>query len=519
MAAKTEDKKDASTPLTISYSYDDAGRMSADSSGKTYSYDDAGRLTSVTQGGQQEQFAYDGLSRLISGQGLSGEATYYYDSQGRMVIRSETGGSENLFLPFGTSPEVGALYTDGTLAYSYVSEPTGKHLSQEDGEDNITYPFRSPRSDVLALVSTDGNITDTYAYEPFGEMEDGYSAGGTPFLFQDDYLDQITSFYQMQARWYSPDTALFLSTDPKMGDAGDPSLRSPYAYCADDPVYNADASGQSLLGTILGFGIQVLSALTILQGGPRRVLGNIKRIAARAIASVKGDVLEPWKRPPRDPNYPAEYQPDYDPRIWNTGTDLQDAENTLPNLYTQFEWTPTGDRPALAAAHLLLGAVELLTGALAAQARSSYAYDLAEQGLKNVKRSWDLAQTTGGGWTPTYWAHRTGLARFLSELLPRSSREFQGEYYTQEMFAKSDNPKFGGGNSTLPGLPPGARIVVTQGAEEFDKKVNRQPYDPNAIKAIAYPPYFYPDETMVLESMSCNPSYVVDANGLPERVN
>jgi hypothetical protein len=31
-----------------------------------------------------------------------------------------------------------------------------------------------------------------------------------------------------------------------MGDASDPSLRSPYAYCADDPVYNSDPTGNGI---------------------------------------------------------------------------------------------------------------------------------------------------------------------------------------------------------------------------------------------------------------------------------
>jgi hypothetical protein len=50
----------------------------------------------------------------------------------------------------------------------------------------------------------------------------------------------------MQARWYDPSTSLFTSEDPQMGDAADPSLRSPYAYCADDPVFNSDPTGKGI---------------------------------------------------------------------------------------------------------------------------------------------------------------------------------------------------------------------------------------------------------------------------------
>ncbi len=112
------------------------------------------------------------------------------------------------------------------------------------GTPALTYPFRSPRGDVLALIGQDGNITSAYAYEPYGEMEEGYAAEGTPYLLQDDYRDPQTDLYQMQARWYDPQAALFTSQDPALGDATDPILRYTYAYCGADPEYNPDPSGR-----------------------------------------------------------------------------------------------------------------------------------------------------------------------------------------------------------------------------------------------------------------------------------
>jgi RHS repeat-associated protein len=86
-------------------------------------------------------------------------------------------------------------------------------------------------------------LEKTYAYSPCGETEEGYTQEGTPFLYQDDYLDPSTSLYHMQARWYDPQSSLFSSPDPQMGEAQDPSLRYPYAYCAGDPIGNSDPTG------------------------------------------------------------------------------------------------------------------------------------------------------------------------------------------------------------------------------------------------------------------------------------
>ncbi|MBC7247847.1 MAG: RHS repeat-associated core domain-containing protein [Actinobacteria bacterium] len=97
----------------------------------------------------------------------------------------------------------------------------------------------------MALLDRAGNPTRTYAYSPYGETEEGYAEEGTPFLFQDDYLDPGTSLYHMQARWYDPASSSFLSPDPEMGEASDPQARLPYAYCGGDPVYNSDPEGKT----------------------------------------------------------------------------------------------------------------------------------------------------------------------------------------------------------------------------------------------------------------------------------
>jgi RHS repeat-associated protein/uncharacterized repeat protein (TIGR01451 family) len=247
----------AEASATVTYAYNTAGRLTSDTSGNTYAYDAAGRMTQAQGPRGLTSLAWDGLSRLTCAETPSGEITYAYDNLGRMLAREQADGTTtetSLSLPFAQSQEAAAVYDpagagSGTLLYSFVCGPSGTHLSQTDytqDPDAVTYPFRSPRGDVLALASEDGSLASTYAYEPYGEMEEGYAAEGTPFLYQDDYRDPATDLYQMQARWYDPQAATFTSTDPALGDASDPMLRYPYAYCAGDPVYNSDPSGRRL---------------------------------------------------------------------------------------------------------------------------------------------------------------------------------------------------------------------------------------------------------------------------------
>jgi len=192
-------------------------------------------MTSATGPRGLTSLAWDGAGRMVAATSAGGsettQAAYAYDHTGRMLSREESAGSTtsaSIFLPFALTQETAAIYDpagggdEGTLTYSFACGPSGIRLAQTDHTQDpaeTTYPFRSPRGDVLALISEDGSLAQTYAYEPYGEMEEDYSAGGTPFLYQVDYRDPSTDLYQMQARWYDPQAALFTSPDPAMGDA------------------------------------------------------------------------------------------------------------------------------------------------------------------------------------------------------------------------------------------------------------------------------------------------------------
>ncbi|MBC7247849.1 MAG: RHS repeat-associated core domain-containing protein [Actinobacteria bacterium] len=269
LSRKTETPP-AGDPVVTAYAYDAAGRLSfeyrpSDPAAHLtdYSWDPAGRMVSASGERGISSLAWDGLSRLVSAAtpgdgGTERVSSYAYDHLGRMLAREERedgASSSTLLLPFALTRETAALYDPegegpGALLFSFLSGPSGTRLAQTDHRKDpgeTTHPFRSPRGDVLALLDRDGNPTRTYAYSPYGETEEGYSEEGTPFLFQDDYLDPETSLYHMQARWYDPCSSSFLSPDPEMGEASDPQARLPYAYCAGDPVYNSDPSGRRLI--------------------------------------------------------------------------------------------------------------------------------------------------------------------------------------------------------------------------------------------------------------------------------
>ena len=117
---------------------------------------------------------------------------------------------------------------------------------------NIEYYHADRLGNVSALSDDVGNITDRYAYDPFGhECEVLSPAPGAPcevgppstsgqlFRYTGRKYDPETGLYYYRARYYCPDCGRFLSTDPVGYEAG----FNLYTYTLNDPLNNTDATG------------------------------------------------------------------------------------------------------------------------------------------------------------------------------------------------------------------------------------------------------------------------------------
>ena len=85
------------------------------------------------------------------------------------------------------------------------------------------------------LESQDGE-TRSNTYTPYGTST--APDPGNPFRYCSEYLDAETGFYYLRARYYSPETARFVSEDPARDGW------NWYTYALNDPVNFADPSGE-----------------------------------------------------------------------------------------------------------------------------------------------------------------------------------------------------------------------------------------------------------------------------------
>ena len=128
----------------------------------------------------------------------------------------------------------------------YIHSPYGL-VQQIDAVGTPRYYHFDTNANAVALTDTSGQVTDTYAYAPYGETT---AVGTTPNPFRFAGEVGVRNFnnsplYDMRARWYDASTARFVSLDPLLGDSENPQSLDRYAYALGNPLLMIDPSGLS----------------------------------------------------------------------------------------------------------------------------------------------------------------------------------------------------------------------------------------------------------------------------------
>ena len=106
----------------------------------------------------------------------------------------------------------------------------------------VTYVYTDPQGTPLAEADANGNITATFEYRPYGSVAMGTAPNGPGYTGHVN--DPDTGLIYMQARYYDPVSARFLSVDPDAPSAGNPFNFNRYDYGANNPIKNIDPTGK-----------------------------------------------------------------------------------------------------------------------------------------------------------------------------------------------------------------------------------------------------------------------------------
>ena len=217
------------------HGHDPLGRRTSDSTG-SYQWDLAGRLTGVTTPAGSVSFGHDAYGQVVERADGSGIREYVrnygFDHPVPMIVRS---GDRDLWYWVFTP--------QGELLYA-IDVQTGQHR----------YHHADERGSVIFLTDGAGQVTDSYAYDPFGVPAGASGSTENPFR----YLGRLgvmaegeEGLYLTYRRPYDARTGRFLAREPFPRE-DDPSLVNRYQYAAGDPVNQYDWNGESPQGSAAG---------------------------------------------------------------------------------------------------------------------------------------------------------------------------------------------------------------------------------------------------------------------------
>ena len=208
--------------------------------GQAVTYDMDGNMLSATLNGAQMSFVYDSANRLIS----AGQNSYTYNVED-VRVRNLCGESETTYA-YNTNGRLSQLLvktTDGVITkYVYGLGLIG----EETGGSFKTYHF-DYRGSTAAITDINGNVTDTFEYDTYGNLISRTGTSVVIFLYngRDGVVTDSNGLIYMRARYYSPELRRFINADIIAGEISNAVTLNRYAYANGNPVSNIDPFGLS----------------------------------------------------------------------------------------------------------------------------------------------------------------------------------------------------------------------------------------------------------------------------------
>ncbi len=244
-----------SLPLSSqSFTFDANDRLNTDT------YDANGNTLIGTGFGQSMADEYDFENRLITRHTSSCTVHITYDGDGNRVSKTLTTATNNVttfYVVDERSPSGSAQVLEEHVSVN--SQPSTINCAYIYGHNLISqnrfngsqwapsfYGYDG-HDDIRYLTDVDGNVTDTYDYDAFGNLIARTGNTANNYLFTGEQFDADLGLYYLRARYHNVDTGRFWNMDTFEGTKNDPLSLHKYLYANCNPVNAADPSGNMTL--------------------------------------------------------------------------------------------------------------------------------------------------------------------------------------------------------------------------------------------------------------------------------
>jgi len=204
-------------------------------------YDLNGNVTSIINGTTTNTLLWSARNQLTNMLGAV-TATFAYDGLGRRITRSIGGTTEKY--AYDGLDIIQQLNNTGAISANYfrslgIDEPW-QRIDIGTSNTNRTY-LADGLGSIIALADSSKNISNQYAYEPFGATTTTGPINKNSCEFTSRENDG-TGLYYYRARYYHPAIGRFVSEDPLDFFDGP----NGYTYTINDPLDSVDSLGLSV---------------------------------------------------------------------------------------------------------------------------------------------------------------------------------------------------------------------------------------------------------------------------------
>lgn len=237
------------------YAYDAANQLLT-AGPISYTYDANGNRSSKTTVAEAVYYIYDYQNMLIGINGPSGSVNYTFDGDSQKVSRVNSESGSTYFLLDGETALLEGVTPDFANPTEYLSGINGL-LGRLTPEGIVFYYYYDAQGNLGALADEAGNLTDTYAYDPWGSIINRTGSSDAENTYVGKYgvsMEPDDDLLMMGYRFYDATTGTFLQKDPLPGVQDDPTTQHPYMYTRNDPVNKIDPTGENFVDDALGLG-------------------------------------------------------------------------------------------------------------------------------------------------------------------------------------------------------------------------------------------------------------------------
>ena len=182
--------------------------------GWTYTWNGENRLIAAENSDTRLEFSYDYMGRRL-------EKKVY--SKGLLTLYDWSLEKHRKFVYDGYKliAEFEVEDDNATLFASYLWQPTGLDVPLMRIADNTeTYYIADGNKNIIALKDSSGADVSTYAYTPFGSLENPADGDENPFRFSSEYADDETGLVYYNYRYYSPELGRWIKRDSAKESGG-----------------------------------------------------------------------------------------------------------------------------------------------------------------------------------------------------------------------------------------------------------------------------------------------------------